>query len=707
MLSRDHFLQRLTRKFFTLGSSIPRRRRVCRLGDPLPELLESRVLLAGNVTAGLVDGNLTITGDADDNNVEVVVTGEGVVVRGLDGTTVNGSADDAVMIPGEDAIAGSLTANLGDGNDRIQIEGVDIRRRTTISGGNGDDEIGLTSLSARRKVELHGGTGNDTIVVNNVESRREVKVTGGEGDDLVVVNGLSTRRKLAIVTGSGDDNVSIADSSARRKTKLRLGSGDDTAAITGSSLGRRLRIVGGNGDDLVQIENSTVRRISRLLGRRGDDSFLISGTTDLGRFSIRRGGRGEDAFEVEETVAGSKHTIERNFESDVVEPTLIEERLDDETEGLFAMVDAVLESFPTGNDTLEISIASPVTESSGVVIVNDETLEFNVVGQAGLVIEIDVDGDGEFDDGTATLDDQGMATVQTTLIHDDTNLGLNDVRVRGVEDGVPLASDPQEFDVHFAIGTVMRFTSDLGVIDVELLDDDAPITVQNFLGYDARLDGSIIHRSARSGGNDFIIQGGAFDLVPPLTEIVTDPAIQNEFDANNSNVRGTLSMALPANSPNDGTSQWFFNVADNSFLDAALHTVFGRVIGDGMEVVDAIHALDTFNLITSFDDGALGEVPLESFTEFTEALTGTVETTSADPNVTGTGTAFLTELTVGGVVEIDGVEYTIGQITSDTEIVLTENALSTLSVATVFVNAEPADADFVQFSSIDVLLAAP
>ena len=710
MLSRDHFLQRLATKFFAFDAALPKRRRLRRLGFELPELLESRTLLAGNVTAGLVDGNLIITGDADDNNVEVVVTVDGVVVRGLDGTTVNGSADDAILIPDSDTVRGSLIANMGDGNDRIQIEGVDVRRRITISGGNGDDEIGLTSLEARRRIELHGDEGNDTVVVNNVDARRKVKLALGEGDDLAAVDTVTSRRKLVVTAGAGDDNVSVADSSMRRKTRLRLGSGDDTAAITNSDLGRRLRINGEMGDDLVQIEDSTVKRISRLLGRRGDDSFLISGTTDLGRFSIRRGGRGDDSIEIEETVEGSKFTRTRNFESDEVNQTLIDERLDDPTDGLFAMVDAALEDFPTGNANLEISIASAVTDSNGAVITNEETIEFDVVGQAGLVIEIDVDGDGDFDDGTATLDDQGLATVQTTLINDGDNLGLNNVRIRGVEDGTPLASDPQEFDVHLAIGTVVRFTSNLGTFDVELLDGDAPITVANFLGYDARLDGSIIHRSAiTSGGDDFIIQGGAFDLVPPLTEIVTDAAIQNEFNANNSNVRGTLSMALPANSPDAGTSQWFFNIADNSFLDAALHTVFGRVIGDGMEVVDAIHQLETFNLVNPFGDDSLDldEVPLENYTAFTETITGTVETTTGDPNVTGSGTAFQTELVAGGTIEIDGISYLIDQITSDTTLVLSENAQTTVAGVGAFVNAEPADADFVQFSSIDVLLAAP
>jgi peptidyl-prolyl cis-trans isomerase A (cyclophilin A) len=166
-------------------------------------------------------------------------------------------------------------------------------------------------------------------------------------------------------------------------------------------------------------------------------------------------------------------------------------------------------------------------------------------------------------------------------------------------------------------GTVVRFDTVLGTFDVELLDDVAPITVENFLGYvtSGEYDGSIIHRAVP----DFVIQGGGFTTGPVITFPETFPGrvpnngfIRNEFQA--SNLRGTIAMALEevAGRPliNSASNEWYFNLVDNTRLDPEKFTVFGRVLGSGMGVVDAIGALPTYDL-TEYND-ALTNVPLRS-----------------------------------------------------------------------------------------------
>ena len=64
--------------------------------------------------------------------------------------------------------------------------------------------------------------------------------------------------------------------------------------------------------------------------------------------------------------------------------------------------------------------------------------------------------------------------------------------------------------------------------------------------------------------------------------------IKDEFSKNNSNKRGTISMANAG--PNTGGSQFFINIVDNNYLDSK-HPVFGRVV-TGIEVVDAISKVD-------------------------------------------------------------------------------------------------------------------
>ena len=126
-----------------------------------------------------------------------------------------------------------------------------------------------------------------------------------------------------------------------------------------------------------------------------------------------------------------------------------------------------------------------------------------------------------------------------------------------------------------------------GDITIELLGTDAPKTVENFtkLAGQGFYSGTKFHRVIAG----FMIQGG-----DPLTKDDSmaarwgtgGPGYQfaDEIHANNRNAAGTISLAHAG--PNTNGSQFFFNVADNNFLDPK-HTVFGRVTA-GMDVVQTI-----------------------------------------------------------------------------------------------------------------------
>lgn len=181
--------------------------------------------------------------------------------------------------------------------------------------------------------------------------------------------------------------------------------------------------------------------------------------------------------------------------------------------------------------------------------------------------------------------------------------------------------------------TIVRMESSLGDIYVELFDQDAPVTVANFLNYVRRgdYDQSFIHRSAVNGlGQPFIIQGGGYRYINnSYTNISQDPTIVNEFDPARSNLRGTIAMAKLPSGPDTASNQWFFNLNNNSAnLDNQNggFTVFGQVVGsnsdtittnDGssMLVVDGIAALNRYNgtSISSPYSGAWSEIPLISY----------------------------------------------------------------------------------------------
>ena len=139
-------------------------------------------------------------------------------------------------------------------------------------------------------------------------------------------------------------------------------------------------------------------------------------------------------------------------------------------------------------------------------------------------------------------------------------------------------------------GTVVTFHTSLGDMDVELYDQEKPVTTANFLQYIANglyNTNMFLHRCIPG----FVVQGGGFgesdrnssSVMSKYLNIPTFPAITNEFSVGQkiSNTYGTIAMAKTAD-PNSATSQWFFNLANNSAsLDNTNNsggfTVFGHV----------------------------------------------------------------------------------------------------------------------------------
>jgi cyclophilin family peptidyl-prolyl cis-trans isomerase len=167
------------------------------------------------------------------------------------------------------------------------------------------------------------------------------------------------------------------------------------------------------------------------------------------------------------------------------------------------------------------------------------------------------------------------------------------------------------------VSVAVRMSTVLGDVDIALFGQQKPITVANFLNYldSGRyfIDDSTAHQVASSFVHrsipGFVIQGGGFlgtvnganTAIQP-TEVLAFPPIQNEPGI--SNKRGTIAMAQSGTDANSATSQWFINLADNggppNNLDirnnnAGPYTVFGRVAGNGMTVVDAIAAVPRYN----------------------------------------------------------------------------------------------------------------
>lgn len=140
----------------------------------------------------------------------------------------------------------------------------------------------------------------------------------------------------------------------------------------------------------------------------------------------------------------------------------------------------------------------------------------------------------------------------------------------------------------------VKMQTNQGTIVLELQPDKAPISVENFLSYvnDGFYDDTIFHRVI----DGFMIQGGGFTT--DFQKKQTKAPIENEADNGLTNDVGTVAMARTGD-PNSATAQFFFNVANNEFLNHSAPTpqgwgyaVFGRVI-EGIEVVNTIKSLPT------------------------------------------------------------------------------------------------------------------
>ena len=738
------------------------------------QILEDRTILTGNVVASLSGPNLFVTGDAAENQLEVTVVNNQVVLRGLTNTNINGSTSLFVIAANTDTAPGNITIQTGAGNDTVVFSrNVKVAGNAFVDGGAGDDALSVTGATFQHSISMYGRDGNDTISVQNATVGGVLRLKGNAGNDLISVTNTTTNGGTNIVGGAGADGVSFNNVTANAWTKISTGTGDDDISIVNSNINGFLRIKTRQGADVVQMDANTVNgNVAINMGRDNDAVKLVNTNTFNGFFHVQAGdghpisGFGAstgDQVDLGTTTVFKKGSRVRRADTSTVE-TALSGRIDTATTGLKARATAADKAAKSlgGMDIALDNSANTTTNSVGGALIT-RNQAYTVAGTTlpGATVTLDTNGDGVFDNGTLTADNAGKFTTTVTLQRTDLNTatgsvandglnGFNKIRIRATD--AVLGTKDSEVDVDYIPSTdkIVQFVTSQGTYEVELFNGLTPNTVANFLSYtsEGAYTNAIVQRRPTSPN---VVQVGQFTLANgALKTITTRAAIQGEFKADTSNVRGTLAMALQGDSTattgtnvNSGTSQWFVNAANNSSIDNGHYTVFGRVIGNGMTVVDKIAALTTsdLNVITGFGSIASGQtatppvssgpfntVPLTTatFAEFSTTLTGMVSTTSGSTTVTGQGTKFLTELHgvvtgnsqgTGSRIQIGGNTFRVRSVESNTSLTL-DTFVQTgavppttpLTPATTSTNQTAktdnfADANFVKFSSIAEILS--
>lgn len=271
------------------------------------ESLEDRRLMAGDVTAQLVNGTLTISeapkhiGEASEVSVSKLSNGN-IRVSSFKATTNGLSYVD--FNPG--STVPNLKVNLGAGNDTLNVTGslkfnaVDLIMNEiskASSTGSDNDIVNLNGLTTLGSLKISTGDGVDTVSIKQAHIGDGIGLTDvldintGKGADTVTlgdaISSLDVKGYAFIDTTSGringavnlselgDDRVSITSLSVTGSLNVETGGGNDTVEITGSYIGYRLNLVAGDGIDVAKMRDVTVQNAIIVDMGAGNDSLEL------------------------------------------------------------------------------------------------------------------------------------------------------------------------------------------------------------------------------------------------------------------------------------------------------------------------------------------------------------------------------------------------------------------------------------------------
>lgn len=286
------------------------------------ESLEGRQLMAfnpmGDVQVSVNTlGDLIVTGDSNQNQIQIVAEMfNGVATPGKffvapqNGTTLNGQTE-GQYFPGvthdmrinlggandrltlgfggdnnDFVVPNDLTIVMGEGNDVVNVDHIEVRDDVVINTGNGADNVTFKGTvgrepgvdSGNNDMKIDTGARADTVSLQNVFVRHDLGIQTGTDNYRDIVDMLfgNIGNNTAVNTGSGNDAVNISDVGFNEKLTVNTGAGLDAVSLRNCEVDDFFADLG-SGNDSLTMNNVFGRRVSRMNGGTGADTLSITG----------------------------------------------------------------------------------------------------------------------------------------------------------------------------------------------------------------------------------------------------------------------------------------------------------------------------------------------------------------------------------------------------------------------------------------------
>ncbi len=212
-----------------MKSRIPKTRRL------KLEALESRKMMAGDVSVALEGQLLTVRGDNLGNQVVLSQNAFGAMtIVGRNGTTINGLGSLRLVNPQ----LNQLDIRMEGGDDAVSLNGVRVANDLFVDMGRGNDVL-VTTFAAPSTVganaTIEGGAGSDTIQLNGLIVGEDLKVEGGPGFLNLRLNAVTVDKALTIISDDANDSVAVVNSIVGGSLSIETKGGADAVSLNNVS----------------------------------------------------------------------------------------------------------------------------------------------------------------------------------------------------------------------------------------------------------------------------------------------------------------------------------------------------------------------------------------------------------------------------------------------------------------------------------------